>query len=549
MVDPVILWTFTIIYVIVVLFLAYKGYQRTKTNVDYLIAGRSVHPAIVGLSYGATFISTSAIIGFGGVAAQLGMGIIWLTVLNISVGILLAFILFGKPTRRIGKKLGALTFPDLLGKAYRSNFMQYSTALIILVGMPLYSSAVLIGGSRYIESVLDISYEWAVLGLTGITAVYVVFGGLRGVMYTDALQGSIMLIGMTAMLILTFVALGGVTSSFEALTDMSSLVPSGLASAGMTGWTSFPELGSNIWYTMVTTIIMGVGIGVLAQPQLAVRFMTAKDGRSLNRAIPIGGVFIIMTTGVAFTVGALTNLYFYREIGQISLNHPDVAGNIDLIMPEFINAAMPEWLVVIFMLTLLAAAMSTMSSLFHVMGSAAGHDIWVHVRKAKFWPESVRGTDEDASKLRVNKIGTGVMILISLGLAFIMPGSIIARATAMFMGLCAAAFLPAYTLALFSKRPSLLAAKASLVVGALSWFIWTAFVHIKESSVLGLANVLTGQDAVLGFPWTVLDPLIVSLPASVIALVVGVYWDRSRSGGREAVEEGEELPQQTTEAD
>ena len=46
MVDPVILWTFTIAYVIVVLFLAYKGYQKTKTNVDYLIAGRSVHPAL-----------------------------------------------------------------------------------------------------------------------------------------------------------------------------------------------------------------------------------------------------------------------------------------------------------------------------------------------------------------------------------------------------------------------------------------------------------------------------------------------------------------------
>ncbi|HUT27969.1 MAG TPA: sodium:solute symporter family protein [Methanomassiliicoccales archaeon] len=525
MVDQSILWSFTIVYMLVIVFLAYKGYKKTKCNADYLIAGRNIHPLILGLSYGATFISTSAIIGFGGVAAQLGMGIIWLTVLNVGVGVLLAFILFGKPTRRIGQALGALTFPDLLGKIYKSSFMQYSTAIMLLIGMPLYSSAVLIGGSRFIETTLGIPFEWAVLGLTGITAAYVVLGGLVAVMYTDALQGSIMIFGLSAIMILTLVALGGL-GSFQDLTNIAHLVPSGLANAGMTGWTSFPELGSSLWYTMVTTIIMGVGIGVLAQPQLAVRFMTAKDGRSLNRAIPIGAVFITLSTGVAFTMGALTNLYFLEHNGALATQVVP-GGNIDLIIPTFINAAMPDWLVVLFMLTLLAAAMSTMSSLFHVMGSAAGHDLWVHLRKSKIWPESMRGSDEDRSKLKVNKIGTAIMILISLVLAFIMPGNIIARATAMFMGLCAAAFLPAYTMGVLSKRPSVQGARLSLVVGAISWFVWTAFVHVKESKELGLANLVTGDDAVLGFPWTVIDPLLIALPLSVIALLIG-WWLETR---------------------
>jgi SSS family solute:Na+ symporter len=520
-------WLATIVYSIVTIYFAYLGYKRTKCNTDYLLAGRNIHPVILGFSYGATFISTAAIVGFGGVAAQLGMGIIWLTMLNIGVGVLLAFIVFGKPTRRIGQKLGALTFPDLLGKVYKSDFMQYGTGLMILIGMPLYSTAVLIGGGRFLETTLSIDFTWAVIGLTAITAAYVVFGGLMAVMYTDALQGSIMVFGMSAILILTFAAVGGVTSSFEQLTAMSSSVPSGLAGAGMTGWTSFPELGSSIWYTLVTTIIMGVGIGVLAQPQLAVRFMTVKDGKALNRAIPIGAVFILITTGTAYTMGPLTNLYFTRENGMISTAM--TGGNIDQIIPLFINSAMPEWLVVIFVLVLLAAAMSTMSSLFHVMGSAAGHDLWVHLRKAKVWPEKMRGSNEDASKLKVNKIGTGVMILISLGLAFIMPGSIIARATAMFMGLCAAAFLPAYTMAVFSKRPSVMGAKASLVVGTISWGLWTAFVHIKESSVLGFSKFLFGSDAVLGFPYTVIDSLFIALPLSIAALIIGTWLERRKA--------------------
>jgi len=42
------------------------GYRGTKTTTDYLLAGRKAHPFIMALSYGATFISTSAIVGLAG---------------------------------------------------------------------------------------------------------------------------------------------------------------------------------------------------------------------------------------------------------------------------------------------------------------------------------------------------------------------------------------------------------------------------------------------------------------------------------------------------
>ena len=45
-----------------------------------------------------------------------------------------------------------------------------------------------------------------------------------------------------------------------------------------------------------------------------------------------------------------------------------------LIMPEFINHAMPSWFVYLFMLALLSAGMSTLSSQFHTMGTALGRD-------------------------------------------------------------------------------------------------------------------------------------------------------------------------------
>jgi len=525
--DTVLFWVFTAIYIAITLFLAYLAWKKTKSGDHFLVAGREVSPWIIGLSYGATFISTSAIVGFGGVAAQLGMGVIWLTVLNIGVGILVAFIVFGKPTRRLGQKLNALTFPDLLGKRFKSPFMQYSTSILILVSMPLYSSAVIIGGASFINVVLGVPYEWAIVGFAIITALYVVFGGLLGVMYTDAFQGILMMVGMTTVLILTYSMLGGVTTAHTALTNMSGLVPKGLASAGMTGWTSMPVFGSTVWLKMITTIVMGVGIGVLAQPQLIVRFMTAKDSRALNRAVPIGGIFIIMMTGVAFTVGALTNVYFYQHTGQIAQAQPAVAGNTDKIIPLFINSSMPDIVIVLFMLTLLAAAMSTLSSIFHTMGSAAGHDLWIHLknRKAK---DNYEKISQAKSSMTATKLGTGIMIIVSVLLAFVMPGSIIARATAMFMGICAVSFLPLFTHSLFSKRVSLVGAKASLIVGITAWFLWTVFVHIAESQPMGISKLFTGSDAILGNPWQVIDPIVIAMPLSIAALAIGWYYDTWR---------------------
>jgi SSS family solute:Na+ symporter len=55
-----------LVYLLVIVYLGFLGYMRTKNATDYLIAGRQTHPFSDGVGYGATFISTSAIVGFGG---------------------------------------------------------------------------------------------------------------------------------------------------------------------------------------------------------------------------------------------------------------------------------------------------------------------------------------------------------------------------------------------------------------------------------------------------------------------------------------------------
>ena len=489
---------FVVLYLLITFYLGWLGFCKTKNSAYYLVAGREVHPFLMAMSYGATFISTSAIVGFGGVAGMFGMSLLWLTFLCVFVGIFIAFVFLGGPTRSLGHRLNAHTFPELLGKRYNSKFIQVFSGSIIFIFIPLYASAVLIGGCEFISAKFGVNYHAALLVFSVIIAAYVTVGGLKGVIYSDALQGGVMFFGMIILLIFTYGQLGGVANAHHELTEMRNM-PSLFGSIGFKGWTQMPEFGwgeakYDLWWIVISTITMGVGIGVLAQPQLAVRFMTVKSKRELNRPVLIGACFILVLTGVAFVVGSLSNLYFFKhEVikGQIvsvtertaviakkekgiekavpcRLLHIDTTGDGDAdvniiangydvdaggkvipfskimpaadvrnmpdgtvevsprataftraivktktgqwmmnsgsIIPSYVISAMPKWFGLVYLLTLLSAAMSTLSSQFHAVGTSIGRDVY----------EQLAPANKHVNTISVTRIGIVIGIVIAV---------------------------------------------------------------------------------------------------------------------------------------
>jgi solute:Na+ symporter, SSS family len=566
------IWTYMIVvlYFCVIAFLGWKGYQGTKNELDFMVAGRSVHPYVMAMSYGATFISTSAIVGFGGAAGVFGMGLLWLTFLNIFAGIFLAFVVFGGRTRRMGHHLDAHTFPELMALRYRSRFIQGFSGLIIFLFMPLYTSVVIIGAAKFISAQFGIDYEVALFGFSTLVAIYVIMGGLKGVMYTDAFQGSIMLLGMIVLCVFAYSKLGGFSSAHRALGELTPVAVKIFGKAGHQGWTAFPSFGSPFWWTLVSTIIMGVGIGVLAMPQLVVRFMTVRSKRELNRAVLVGGIFILAMTGVAFVVGSLSNVYFARNVdgldfavvttttigedgvpvaqagppilkdlapapdpekgiavettktGSVSLL---AAGkDVEQIIPSYVKHAMPKWFGVLFLLTLLAAAMSTISSQFHAMGTSIGRD---------FYEKGLRGGKHAVSSIGVTRLGILIGIVLSVFLGYWLEQTygktgteIIARGTAIFFGLCASTFLSMYFGGLFTRKITKTGAISGMLVGFFASAFWLLFMHIKESSTLLLCNALFGKPSLVagaqtGFIiWEEVDPLFIAFPLAILVTVV-----------------------------
>lgn len=499
------------IYLFSLLILGWLGYKKTKSADDYLVAGRKMNPFVMALSYGATFISASAIVGFGGVAAAYGMGIQWLCLLNMVVGVVVAFIVFGRPTRKLGAKLKAGSFPQFLGYFYKSKKIQIFVAAVIFLGMPLYAAAVLKGGAVFIEQMFNVDYDAALVGFTLFIAAYVIAGGMKSVMYTDALQAVIMFFCMFFLIFWLYKSLGmNFTEANEALTSLAPQVPEQMREQGHLGWTAMPAFASPRWYLLVTTFILGVGIGCLAQPQLVVRFMTVDSTKQLNRGVMIGCIFLFITVGAIYHAGALSNLFFWNTEGKLAI---DVVQNhdIDKIIPHFIKASMPDWFSAIFMLCILSASMSTLSAQFHTMGAAAGADIY-----QRLVPHGkIKNTTT------VTRLGVLLSILISYVVCYSLSDSVIARATTIFMGVCASTFLPAYFCALYWRKVTRIGAAASLCVGAVTSLFGLLFLHRSESASVGICKAVFGTDCLFeSFPWYMIDPILFSFPLTCLTIVV-----------------------------
>jgi len=514
--DTFVLSLVVIIYLLILIGLGWLGFKHTRNVSDYLIGGRQIHPFIMAMSYGATFISSSAIVGFGGISANFGMGLMWLNVLNMLVGIIIAFLFFGRKTRQMGHKLNAHTFPEFLGNRYQSKTIQILAGLIIFVAMPLYAAVVLKGGAVFIEHIFEIDYNIALFIFTLVIAAYVITGGLKGVMYTDALQGVIMVVSIMFLLVWTYKKIGmGFVEANRELTSYVDKVPEKLAAIGHQGWTSMPKLGSPWWYSLVTSLVMGVGIGVLAQPQLVVRFMTVKSNKELNRAVLIGTLFIFVCTGFIFTTGPLSNIFFMQTEGKMAM---EVVGDVDKIIPVFIKASTPAWFSAVFMLCILSASMSTLSSQFHVMGTSIGRDV-------------ARGAStSDRKSTRITRYGIALSIIISYVICYVLKDGVIAKGTTIFFGICAATFLPTYFSALYWAKSNRIGAKASMIAGLVASLFCLVFVHASEAKALGFCKALTGRDVLFPtHPWPSIDPMLIALPISIVVLVVTVLLTQKKT--------------------
>ena len=198
----------------------------------FLTGGRNLGPWVFALTYGSTYLSASTFIGNTGTAYKAGMAYLMMPVAQV-VLLPIGLILFSHGLRRVSVRLNAMTIPEYVSKRFKSPIAGLIASLVILIFMVPYMVGVVKGGAVSLAGLFGIPYIVAVLLVSGVACVYLIFGGYMARCYTDVVQGAMMAIGMMAVLIGGFFIVGGPT---EIAAGVAASDPALLETPGPMGW-------------------------------------------------------------------------------------------------------------------------------------------------------------------------------------------------------------------------------------------------------------------------------------------------------------------------
>ena len=229
-------------YFAVFAFLVHKG--RSK---DAVLSG-SVGFGVQAFAYVATYISAVALVGFGGLAHAYGLQMLLVAAGNVWFGTWAVYRFLAWPTRKWQERLGARTPAQLLGLGHGSPSLTRAMAFVFALFLGVYAFGGHQGGGapagRDPSRCPSGRSIWLVAIIVGLT---VFIGGLRGVLYTEAMQGVVMLVGMLMLVGAIFSKVGGPWEGMQALaalppaispTTGSSPCPAGNGGCSSSRWSS-----------------------------------------------------------------------------------------------------------------------------------------------------------------------------------------------------------------------------------------------------------------------------------------------------------------------
>lgn len=343
---------------------------------EYFLGGREMGGFLLAMTMMATYGSASSFIGGPGVAYNMGLGWVLLAMAQLPAGYFVLMIL-GKKFAIISRRYEAITLIDYLKKRYDSNVVIILSAISIIVFLFASMTAQWVGGARLIESLTGLRYPVALLIFAVTVLVYVTIGGFRAVALTDAMQGTVMIIGTVILLIGTIIAGGGIENIMTSLAEEN---PQMLTPFGSDG---------SLTPLYVSTFWILIGLGVVGLPQIAVRAMSYKNSQSLHCAILIG------------TIGIGTIMFGMHLIGVLA--RPVLPGIEvgDKVMPLLTLEVLPPILAGIVLAAPMAAIMSTVNALLILVSSTFVKDIYLHfinpnasekqIKSRSFWVTTIIG--------------------------------------------------------------------------------------------------------------------------------------------------------------
>lgn len=197
--------TLIAVYGIVVVWIGIKLAGKHKSADDYFLAGRSMLWPLIGISLFASNISSTTLIGLAGDAYHTGISVFnyeWMASI-----VLVFFAIFILPFLL---RTQVFTLPEFLERRYDGRVRSYFSALTLFLNIVVDTAGSLFAGGLLLKLVFpEIEISTTITILAIVAGLYTITGGLAAVIYTDAIQTALLLIGAVVITFVAFDRVGG----------------------------------------------------------------------------------------------------------------------------------------------------------------------------------------------------------------------------------------------------------------------------------------------------------------------------------------------------
>ena len=330
------------LYFAIVLGVAIWGSFHTKTEEDFLAAGRSIGPWVGGAVLAATQISAGTFVGTLGRLYLTGVSWIWIW-FGVWAGWAISAIFVAPKLRRFG----ALTVADYVGKRFASEGARTLAAALIVVTYTIFLTAQFQAIGEIASAIFGVAPIVAMVALLASTGVYTMLGGVRSSSYIEFVQTLIMVLALLFAVPIVVAHAGGLRAMGEYIGSIEPRV---------TGW----------WFTGRELVAFGLafGLAIAAAPYEMTRYYSMRDVSTVRYAIGISMVAQALIGSSIMILGLGMRALFPF------LPSADQASSI------MASVVMSPLLGSLFLIAMLSAIMSTVNSILLVTGGAFAHDLY-----------------------------------------------------------------------------------------------------------------------------------------------------------------------------
>ncbi len=439
------IWIVIGIYAVFMLTVGILYSRKGSDMAAFTVGGRSAGAWISALSYGTAYFSAVMFIGYsGGSGWSYGLWSVLVGIGNAVFGSLLAWLVLANRTRALTRYHDIKSMPQLFEKRFQSPAMRLFSCIVIFVFLIPYSASVYKGLTSVCSVILAIDEQVCMIIIAIASALLLVLGGYIATLKADFVQGFVMMIGVSALIILVVLSpqVGGLRTGLGRMADyMKSheMAPLSVSSA----------------VALVSTLLM-TSFGTWGLPQMVHKYYGIRDKQEVRRGTVISTVFALLVAGGGYFIGSLSHLFFGETIPE---------GGKDFIVPLMLDSAgLPNLLIGVILVLLISASVSTLSSITLTACSTVSMDL--------VKPKIVKNMDDRNLATLTRLLCLAFVILSYLIANYPTP---ILEMMSYSWGIISGAFLAPYLLSLYWKGINRTGAWAGMIGGFLTAFLPAAF--------------------------------------------------------------------------